>query len=52
MNAMIAFINEELAKILACKEAILAREITCLIVDMYQLMSEKQKKETEEKNKW
>jgi archaellum component FlaC len=52
MNAMIAFISEEFANILDYKKAILAREMACLIVDLYNSMSDDEKRDIEEKCKW
>ena len=54
MNAMIAFISEEFANILDYQAAILAREMACLIVDMYDSMNEKERirRAEEEGHKW
>jgi predicted PurR-regulated permease PerM len=52
MNAMIAFISEEFANILDYQGAILAREMACLIVDMYDTMSEEERKKQEEVEKY
>ena len=53
MNAMIAFISEEFANILDYQSAILAREMACLIVDMYDTMNDELKiREIEDNHKW
>jgi hypothetical protein len=53
MNAMIAFISEEFANILDYQAAILAREMACLIVDMYEAMNDDEMiRILEENHKW
>jgi WD40 repeat protein len=52
MNAMIAFISEAFANILDYQKAILAREMACLIVDLYNSMSAEDKMIIEENYKW
>jgi hypothetical protein len=54
MNAMIAFISEEFANLLDYQAAIIAREMACLIVDMYDSMNEKERirRAEEEGHKW
>jgi hypothetical protein len=52
MNAMIAFISEEFANILDYQSAILAREMACLIVDMYDTMNVDERKRIENTHMW
>ena len=51
-NAMIAFISEAFANILDYKKAILAREKACLIADLYNSLSPKQRRIIENQCKW
>ena len=53
MNAMIAFISEEFSNILDYQGAILARDMACLIVDMYGAMNDEEMiRMLEDNHKW
>ena len=52
MNDMIAFISEAFANVLDHQKAILAREMACLIVDLYSSLSEEEITRYENECKW